>query len=197
MAGMSDEQPMDGMRGPDGPEPLARNAIGTILAVLGVLVLAGAIGALLLARWAEQKRYQKVVDCMRAYAEAQVIYHRADWDGNETWKYAYPFTLLATQKDAAGAPIRLIEDDFAAAAGENGRPLCGYLFKDVKTVGGCPIDSRDAFAFCATPARYGRRCRYTFIIGTNGTTFRKDLGRSRFLEDYPAYETRAGWEIVE
>jgi len=60
---------------------------------------------------------------------------------------------------------------------------------------GKPIDWQRDYALCATPAKYGDGGKRTFIICSNGTVFCKDLGRSGFVEDYPANPTAKGWTI--
>jgi hypothetical protein len=45
---------------------------------------------------------------------------------------------------------------------------------------------------CATPARYSFMTRRTYIIATNGVVFYKDLGKSKFVTDYPPDPGGAG-----
>jgi len=192
---MSDEQPPEPA---GGPEPLGRNFLGTLLAVLGLLTAAGAVGTLVFARWAERKRLANAVGSLRAYAVAQTIYHRNDWDGNCILEYATPYSLLATTLDGTGAPIMLIDQALVRAAGENGQPRYGYRFREMQTIGGTEINWVTDYALCATPAAYGRTGRYTFVVNTSGTVFYKDLGRSEFVKDFPVADpTAAGWKIAE
>jgi len=127
----------------------------------------------------------------RAYASAQTIYKRNDWDKDGKLTYACPFTLLATTTDDAGQPIQLIDAAFAAAASPS-TPKHGYCYRDCQTIAGAPIDWEKDFALCATPATYGRTGYRTFIISTDGTTYGKDLGGAQFVSDYPADPVAAG-----
>ena len=133
----------------------------------------------------------------RAYCSAQVMYHRNDWDNDGTLEYASPARLLHDQPDADGQPINLMDQFFAAATVPGGPPKHGYVFQEMQTIGGQPIDWKVDCALCATPAVYGRTGYRTFIISTNGTTFGKDLGRSAFVTDFPADPTAEGWIVAE
>ena len=138
-----------------------------------------------------------------SYAEAQVMFHRWDRDGDGDLEYANSLTLLAAQKDKAGQRLGLIDDALAAARGKKGKPRWGHLYREMKTIGGKPIDWRKDFALCATPARYKypgdryRTGRHTFIVSTDGVVFGKDLGEARFVDDYPADPLKDGWKRAE
>jgi len=136
------------------------------------------------------------VGSCRAYAEAQIIYKRADWDKDGKLTYATPFPLLSTTVDSQGQPIQLIDAAMAAATSPS-TPKHGYCYRDCQTIGGAPIDYEKDFAICATPAVYGRTGYRTFIISTDGTTYGKDLGGAQFVSDYPADPVAAGWIIAE
>ncbi len=185
---------------PARPPGDGKKALGALIGTLGVLVILGAIGALAFSWYVRRQREREVVGLMWSYAEAQVMYHRNDWVGSGTLgvlEYATPYTLLNTQNDNTGTPIDLVDSTFAAARGEDGIPKHGYLFMDMNAIGGVVFNWVDDFGLCATPAYYGRAYRRTFIVCTNGTVFYKDLGESRFVTDYPADPTAAGWVIAE
>ena len=136
------------------------------------------------------------VGSCRAYAEAQTMFKRNDWDGDGKFTYAASFPLLNTTPDARGQPIQLIDGAFAAATSPT-MPKHGYYFVNMKTIGGRKIDPANDFALCAVPAVYGKTGYRTFIVCTNGTTFGKDLGRSELVDDYPADPCADGWIIAE
>jgi hypothetical protein len=136
------------------------------------------------------------VGSCRAYASAQTIYKRNDWDKDGKLTYATPFPLLSTTLDEQGQPIQLIDAAFAAATSPS-TPKHGYCYRDCSTIAGAPIDWEKDFAICATPAVYGRTGYRTFIISTDGTTYGKDLGGAQFVSDYPADPVAAGWIIAE
>jgi hypothetical protein len=137
------------------------------------------------------------VGSCRSYCSAQVMYHRNDWDGDGDLEHASPPSLLYDQRDADGQAIQLMDQAFALAAVPGGPPKHGYIFQEMQTIAGQPIDWKSDYALCATPAVYGRTGYRTFIVCTNGTTFGKDLGRSAFVSDYPADPAAEGWIVAE
>ncbi len=138
------------------------------------------------------------VGSARAYAEAQTMYKRNDWDGDGQLEYATDYTRLNTELDGSGIPIDLIDPAFVAAKGYSGTPKHGYLFKEMSTIGGEPIDPEGDFALCAIPATYARTGYRTFIVSTDGTVFGQDLGPGgTFVDDYPTDPTAEGWIIAE
>ncbi len=159
------------------------------------IVAAIAIPSLLAARRTSLET--NAVGSCRAYAAAQTMFHRNDWDGNGVLEYAPDFTALYSTKDAAKTPIDLIDAAFAAARGPKGPPKHGYVFYNMKTIGGKKINWVDDFALCAVPAVYRRTGYRTFIINTNGTVFGMDTGGNKPVFDYPANLVAAGWIIAE
>ncbi|HOX07369.1 MAG TPA: DUF2950 family protein [Planctomycetota bacterium] len=133
----------------------------------------------------------------RTYATAQIIFKRNDWDDDAVLSYARDYRTLASTKDGAGQAIMLIDAAFAAAAGAKGQPKAGYVFQDVKTIGGKEIDWINDYALCATPAEYGKTGKRTFLIDTTGTVYAKDLGKAGFVEAWPADPLKDGWEVAD
>jgi hypothetical protein len=136
------------------------------------------------------------VGSCRAYASAQTMFHRNDWDADGTLEYAEDFVMLNKTKDGNGDPIQLIDTSFANAKGPKGTPKHGYVFYNMKTIAGEKIDWVNDYALCAVPAVYGRTGFRTFIINTNGTVFGQDNG-GKPVFDYPADPTAKGWIIAE
>jgi len=165
-----------------------------IVVAIIAIIAAIAIPSLLAARRSSLET--NAVGSCRAYAEAQTIYKRVDWDKDGKFTYATSFPLLNTALDANGDPIQLIDSAFAAADSPNS-PKHGYCFRDMLTIARVPIDWEQDFALCATPAVYGRTGYRTFIVKTDGTTYGKDLGSSEFVDDYPADPAADGWIIAE
>jgi len=91
----------------------------------------------------------------------------------------------------------LIDPDFAAARGPQGKPVRGYLFQEVKTLGGKPVDWKKDFALSATPAQYGGAKLRTFVVSTDGVIYSQDFGKSEFIENFPSDPEKAGWVAVE
>ena len=161
-----------------------------IVVAIIAIIAAIAIPSLLAARRSTLET--NAVGSMRAYAEAQSMFHRNDWDGDGAMQYASPFTLLNTQLDGNNVPIQLIDGAFAAATGVPGpasRPKHGYLFADIGTIAGVAINLADDFSLSSIPNSYGRTGYRSFIVATNGTTFGLDRGAAASLAhtlDYPA-----------
>jgi len=136
------------------------------------------------------------------YSGAQNMYRRVDHDGDGVFEYAFPYTLLNTQPDPQGRPIRLIDDAFARASRDTPPagdivPRCGYLFVDiVRDAGeGAYYDDEGnfvhGFGICAYPAEYGVPDPYTYIIDHRGEVYLKDTG-GRPVAVFPDVEEE-GW----
>ncbi|MHC4916717.1 MAG: DUF2950 family protein [Planctomycetota bacterium] len=184
-----------------------------IVTVVAVLIL-GIIAAIAIPSLKVARRSSLEVSAIgscRAYCSAQSMYHRNDWEefgaGPGTkgaLEYARPYTWLHTQKDGGGNPIQLIDAAFAEASVSNPPggatvPKHGYVFDDMKTIGGQPIDWLNDYALCGTPSVYGRTGYRTFIVSTNGTVFGLDQGASGIVAAYPADPSMAvpPWIIAE
>ena len=179
------------------PRPLHRTLLIAGLSCLSAMLIAA--GFLWVQRARRGDLETNAVGSCRAYCEAQTMYHRNDFDGDGKLAYAHPYTEVLKQADM-GSPICLIDGAFASDAvlpSPESVPRSGYLFQDMQTLGGKPIDWISDFALCATPARYGKTGYRTFIIKTDGTTWGRDLGRSQFVSDFPADPAAAGWRIAE
>ena len=160
------------------------------------IIAAIAIPSLLAARKASLET--NAVGSMRTYCSSQTMFKRNDWDGNGVLEYTKTFTALSTQLDANGESLQLIDAAFAAAKGKAGVPKHGYVFEDMKTIGGKKIDWTNDYALCGMPAAYGRTGYRTFIVWTNGTVFSKDLGAAgKFVTDFPKDPAKEGWLIAE
>jgi len=190
-----DERPEQ--KGSSWPWILLGCGICAVVAVPLVAIIAAiAIPNLLTARRGSLET--NAVGSCRAYCSAQTMYHRNDWDGDQTLEYAVPFTRLNTELDTTGTPINLIDSAFAAAKGNAGRPKHGYLFDDMAKIGGSKIDWINDYGLCGKPSVYGRTGYRTFIVSTNGTVFGKDQGPAGgFVKNYPANPASATWIIAE
>jgi hypothetical protein len=126
----------------------------------------------------------------KAYAEAQEIYRRTDYDGDGVLEYAQ--TLRGTnsllERVSGAGDLALIDKTFANAEGPPGcvPPKYGYVFKVLTAQG--PAATGGArnyisngnmtlgYALVACPGVYDVTGRDTFMISNNGTIFQKDLG---------------------
>ncbi len=172
----------------------------TLWWLLGVLVIGLflAVGIAVGVNWWRRISRNEIgaVGSCRAYAEAQCMSRSGSGDLPYV-DYCHPYTELVTRKGRDGKPMELISRGLAAGRGLQGVPHHGYLFQDLKTIGGKPIDWVDDFGLCATPAKHGVTGRRTFILDTKGTVWGKNLGKSDFVKDFPANPQAAGWRIAE
>jgi hypothetical protein len=187
---------------PEGPAKSGRGLVWTLIVCGGLVILAPIVAVVAIPKiraaqqTAQQERQLKIDRAgaanLLAYATAQVMYFKTDWNGDGKKKYAFPFTNLYVDASAGNKRHRLIDAGFSAATGPTGIPKLGYLFREPKTIGGQPIDWTRDFALCAIPAANGHRM--TFIVTTDGIVYGKDLGPgTTFLDDIPADPVAAGW----
>jgi hypothetical protein len=131
--------------------------------------------------------------------DAQQQYFRQTHDGDKVKQYAQKFVSdegkqngLYWKVSAGEAPGPLEEvRDFAKAegytnAGSNPQPFNGYLFRIItkqgdKAKGGAKdymVDGKltGGFAILAWPAEYRNSGIMTFVVGTDGVVYQKDLG---------------------
>ncbi len=162
------------------------------------IVAAIAIPALLQSRVAAGE--SSAVAYLRTYMNAQYIYHKTDHDGDGVREYAHPYVRLSTD-EADGMPIRLIDDAFANASRDNPPggltvPKAGYVFVDIVADSSESYDDGEGnfvikHGLCAVPAEYRTTGRYTFIVGVEGTVYRKDTG-GKPVTEYPPPDEE-GW----
>ncbi len=137
------------------------------------------------------------VQMLCVYSGAQSIYRRGSWDEAGP-TYATRLPDLHFQVDATGKQLNLIDASFAAASGVSGQPRQGYLFENMETIDGEPINWTEDFAICALPVDYGRGGRKTLVMRSNGAIWAKDQGpEGGFVTDFPSDPGREGWERVQ
>jgi type II secretory pathway pseudopilin PulG len=164
-----------------------------VLAIpLLAIIAAIAIPSLLRSRMAANQTAAEA--CCKAYAEAQEIYHRTDYNKDGVLEYATALSgnnsLLENRQGALD--LCLIDRTFAAAEGQPSMqrtPKAGYCFKiltaqGAHATGGARCYIADGtpnmtlgYAFIAYPAAYDGTGRDCFIINNNGTIFQTDLGK--------------------
>ena len=162
---------------------------------LGLLLADGFLGWLALREFRMRANEEKALLSCAAYAMAQPMC-RSPAGELPYMDYCHPYSQLYTRKDRDGQPMMLIDRAFAVARGKGGIPHHGYLFEDMETIAGKPINWVVDYALCGTPDLYGRPARRTFIVKTDGVVWGKDLGRSEFVKDFPADPEAEGWENV-
>lgn len=141
-----------------------------------------------------------VIDVCRAYVVAQKAYARAGHDGRPAGTYAGRFTSdPGTQNGlywpaAHSKPLSPLGDLVAAAASEGEElaartqpaPFHGYYFRILTAQGAAaPGGAKEyvkngvmsgGFALVAWPAQYDASGVMTFIVGSDGVVYEKDLG---------------------
>jgi RNA polymerase sigma factor (sigma-70 family) len=151
----------------------------------------------------------------KAYAEAQEIYRRTDWDGDGLLEYSQSiggkFSLCDWKKAGDGA-LALLDKTFAQAEYQptgGHTPRRGYLFKVLTKQGAGAIGGvRDyvgknnmmtGYALVAFPADYANAPSRTYIINNNGVVFARDLGENtlQVAAAMDAFNPDATWTLAE
>ena len=163
-------------------------------AVWAPLLVAGALMPNYVCRRLAYNEGASIGAC-KAYAEAQYIYHRTDWDGNGVLEYAQSiagdFSLFKryTGKEC----IPLVDLAFARASDPAfAVPRAGYLFRILTRQGpnapgsaksyltpgpdGKSLNMTEGYALIAWPATWDQTGRSTFVLNNTGTVYLKDLG---------------------
>jgi hypothetical protein len=153
-----------------------------------------------------------------AYAEAQEIYRRTDYDGDGVKEYAQSIRGANSliDKVMGDNAIGLLDKSFGAAEGDPGKaiPKSGYCFKILKAQGPeatggrrSYVDSKGnmtlGYGLLAYPHIYGNDSgRFTFVMNNNGTIYKKDLGKNthdsvRQMEEFNPDSTWSAWPLDE
>jgi len=166
-----------------------------IFALLGLVIIGIPLvyGILNERRMAAEAR---IVAQLRAYNKVQQAWHGKARAGSSKLRYAEDLAKLADLADAPEDARKLVDAAFAAARGPDGAPKDGYLYREMRTIFGAPINWDGDYAVCATPAVYGKTGKKTYLHKTDGDVWEKDLGKSDFLTDFPTNIEGAGWKKV-
>ncbi|HEY3319561.1 MAG TPA: DUF2950 family protein [Planctomycetota bacterium] len=172
------ELPVPGPGG-SGPSVLSVTAVTAVVAAI-------AIPSLLRSRMAANET-AAAANC-KAFAEAEEIYHRTDYNNDGVLEYAQSLQELHTGPNKE--ELAIVARSFAAAEAGPGRqpvPKAGYFFKVLKAQGANAPGGKKSFladgkhmtlgyALLAYPSAYDGTGRNCFIISNNGTIFQADLG---------------------
>lgn len=157
----------------------------------------------------------KTIDTCHAYVHAQVDYAKKDRDGDKIREYAQQVRSDAGKRnglywEATGGEVSplgpLVDEARAAgysASGDPGpRPYYGYLYRILKAQGpNAPGGAKDyvvkgnmtqGFALVATPVTYGKSGIASFLIGSDGKLYQKDLGPNP--PEISLYDPDASWQ---
>jgi len=150
----------------------------------------------------------------KAYAEAQEIYHRTDYDGDGVLEYASSLQQLLERTPGTG-DLALIDKACAGAdvSLSGPRPKAGYVFKVLLSQGPHAIGGRKGYvvredgkekviggyALVAAPAVYGGTGHDTYMISNLGTIYQKHFGEdtARFLEEVTEFDPDSTWTPAE
>ena len=144
----------------------------------------------------------------KAFAEAEEIYRRTDYDRDGILEYAQKLagnnSLLEITANAGD--LALVDKTFGLAEGpaSTATPKSGYVFtvltrQGINATGGARnyIVSGNmtlGYALCAVPGAYDGTGRDQFIISNNGTIFQKDVGNSTHQISFDPNNTWAAAE---
>lgn len=142
----------------------------------------------------------RAVEVLRLYVRAQKQYASEDRDGDGVTEYASKFLSSEGKRDGLywpnndmspespfGPLVSLAKAQGYSKAGTGQEPFQGYYFRLLTRQGaGAPGGAKDftdsggnmtgGFACIAYPARWGASGIQTFIVGTDGVVFEKNLG---------------------
>jgi len=159
-----------------------------IVVAIIAIIAAIAIPSLLRSRMAANET-AAAASC-KAFAEAEEIYHRTDYNHDGVLEYA---TLLKgtnslLETSATLGDLALIDKSFANAEGDaaTGVPKAGYVFTVLTAQGSAATGGSRSYitgttphmtlgyGLSAIPGAYDGTGRDAFIINNNGTIFQKD-----------------------
>ncbi|HEY3320500.1 MAG TPA: DUF2950 family protein [Planctomycetota bacterium] len=158
-----------------------------IVVAIIAIIAAIAIPSLLRSRMAANET--AAAAACKAFAEAEEIYHRTDYNRDGVLEYCQHLSgndsLLETS--SGSGDLALIDKNFAHAEGTvpaGGVPKAGYVFT-ILTRQGAPLRTINyvvknrmtlGYGLCTIPASYDGTGRNSFLIGNTGTIYQKDRG---------------------
>jgi hypothetical protein len=150
------------------------------ICILFALAGAGVFGRSYYLRMRFDKNERAAIAALRAYAGAQNIFHRTDYDENGVLEYCGPanpeapdFTYLYYTR-VKDRNIGLIDEALADAqfGAKDARPYHGYLFADItEDDQGNPYNPAFSFGLCAVPVEYDKTGHHTYAIDIQGTIY--------------------------
>ena len=158
-----------------------------IVVAIIAIIAAIAIPSLLRSRMAANAT--AAAAACKAFAEAEEIYHRTDYDADGVLEYCSIMTGSTSLATNAGVEIALIDRAFAAAETQTGTPKAGYVFT-VLTTQTLPVarlyvvngNMTLGYAFSACPGAYDSTGRDSFMISNSGTIYQSDQGSGSLLQ---------------
>jgi prepilin-type N-terminal cleavage/methylation domain-containing protein len=157
-----------------------------IVVAIIAIIAAIAIPSLLRSRMAANQT--AAAAACKAFAEAEEIYRRTDYDGDGVLEYAQTLkgdnSLL--EKTVNTGDLALVDKTFGNAEGDStsATPKAGYVFTVLTRQGssatggsrGYVVNNNMTLGYglSAVPGAYDGTGRDTFVISNNGTIFQKD-----------------------
>lgn len=153
-----------------------------IVVAIIAIIAAIAIPSLLRSRMAANAT--AAAAACKAFAEAEEIYHRTDYDADGILEYCDKMSGTTSLLTNNAIEIALIDRAFAAAETSAGTPKAGYLFTIMTTqttparlyVTGANNNLTLGYAMNAFPAAYDSTGRDQFMISNTGTIYQSDQG---------------------
>ena len=161
-----------------------------IVVAIIAIIAAIAIPSLLRSRMAANQT-AAAASC-KAFAEAEEIFRRTDYDGDGILEYAQTLkganSLL--ERNAGSGDLALVDKTFAGGEGAAGTatPKAGYVFTVLTSQGAAATGGARnyiatgnmtlGYGMSAVAGAYDGTGRDQFVISNNGTIFQKDTGDS-------------------
>jgi hypothetical protein len=154
----------------------------------------------------------------KAFAEAQEIYRRTDYDGDGILEYSPTISghCSLVERKAGAADLSLLDKTFGLAEGPQGvaTPKAGYVFKVLHGQGPAAhggaksyfkadkdgvLHMTGGYALLASPAIYKGKGDDSYLINNNGTIFQRDLGPDtpKIFETMTEFNPDSTWAISE
>ena len=167
-----------------------------IVVAIIAIIAAIAIPSLLRSRMAANQT--AAAAACKAFAEAEEIYRRTDYDGDGVLEYSQFLrganSLL--EKTANSGDLALVDKTFGLAEGVAGTavPKAGYVFTVLTAQGSAATGGARqyitgtnmtlGYGLSAVPGAYDGTGRDVFVISNNGTIFQKDTGNSTHQTEF-------------
>jgi hypothetical protein len=143
---------------------------------------------------------------MRAYATAQTMYIKTDWDGNGSKEYAVPFTNLYIDASCGNRMHKLIDRGFYEAIVPTALKQ-GYYFGDLVSIAGVPLMANTGYGLCGAPGSYERSGTRLYVIQLDGRPTYTDAANIQaglstgqavnLIVDYPSNAQMAAQKWIE
>jgi type II secretory pathway pseudopilin PulG len=165
--------------------------------VIAIIAVIAAIAIPSLLRNKLEANQTAAVASMRAIAAGQTLWHKNDYDKNNTFDYTADYSQLY-YAEVEGETVKIIDKALADARGTAGAGIAksGYFIGDLTTgANGTAYDVQYEYGLCAWPGAYNRSGLQTFVIDTTGSVYQKDLGSAAcaYFTDFPDIAT---WMLV-